>query len=169
MPSAPPTWAMALIYWLHFLATVTWIGSLVSISLLVLPAANRTLEPADRLRFISAVQKRLEPIAWFSMGLLLATGLFQMSANPHYNGFLSLSTQWSMAILLKHSLAVVVVVVSAVHTWEVLPALRRTLMKKDKATPEEVARLEKREVLLLRTSLFFAVLILVATAVARSS
>ena len=160
---------MALIYWLHFLATVTWIGSLVSISLLVLPAANRTLEPADRLRFISAVQKRLEPIAWFSMGLLLATGLFQMSANPHYNGFLSLSTQWSMAILLKHSLAVVVVVVSAVHTWEVLPALRRTLMKKDKATPEEVARLEKREVLLLRTSLFFAVLILVATAVARSS
>jgi uncharacterized membrane protein len=160
---------MALIYWLHFLATVTWIGSLAAVSLLVLPAANRTLGPADRLRFISALQKRLEPIAWFSMGLLVATGLFQMSANPHYNGFFSLSTQWSMAILIKHSVAVVVVVVSAIHTWEVLPAIQRTLMKKDKAAPEELAKLEKRETLMLRTSLFLAALILVATAVARSS
>ncbi len=168
-PAAPPAWAMALIYWLHFLATVTWIGSLISISVLVLPASNRTLEPADRLRFISALQKRLEPVAWFSMGLLVVTGLFQMSANPHYNGFLSTSTQWSLAILVKHSIAVVLVVVSAIHTWEVLPAIQRTLMKKDKATPEELARLEKREILLLRTSLILAALILVATAVARSS
>jgi uncharacterized membrane protein len=160
---------MALIYWMHFLATVTWIGSLISISVLVLPASNRTLEPADRLRFISALQKRLEPLAWFCMGLLVVTGLFQMSANVHYNGFLSTSTQWSLAILIKHSLAVVLVVVSAIHTWEVLPAIRRTLMRKDKAPPDELVRLEKRELLLLRTSLFLAALILVATAVARSA
>ena len=169
MPATPPAWALALIYWLHFLATVTWIGSLISISVLVLPASNRTLGPADRLRFISALRKRLEPLAWFCMGLLLVTGLFQMSANPHYNGFLSTSTQWSLAILIKHSIAVVLVVVSAVHTWEVLPAIQRTLMKKEKATPEELGKLEKREILLLRVSLFLAALILVSTAVARAS
>ncbi|MEW6403117.1 MAG: CopD family protein [Chloroflexota bacterium] len=169
MPSTPPTWALALLYWIHFLATVAWFGSLAAISILVLPASNRTLEPADRLRFTSALQKRLEPIAWFSMGLLVVTGLFQMSANEHYNGFLSISTQWSLAILVKHSIAVILVVVSAIHTWEVLPAIQRTLMKKDKAAPEELIKLEKRETTLLRISLFLAALILIATAVARSA
>ena len=128
--STPPSWVMAIFFWLHMLATVTWIGSLAAINLLVLPASTRTLKLADQLSFIAALQKRLEPLAWFSMGLLVVTGLFQMSANPHYDGFLSTSTQWSLAILIKHGLAAVMAVVSAIQTWEVLPAIHRTLMKK---------------------------------------
>jgi hypothetical protein len=103
------------------------------------------------------------------MAVLVVTGLFQMSANEHYNGFFSISTQWSLAILAKHSIAVVLVVVSAIHTWEVLPAIQRTLLKKDKASPEELLKLERRETRLLRISLLLAAMILVATAVARSA
>ena len=120
------------------LATVTWIGSLAAINLLVLPASTRTLKLADQLSFIAALQKRLEPLAWFSMGLLVVTGLFQMSANPHYDGFLSTSTQWSLAILIKHGLVGIMAVVSAIQTWEVLPAIHRTLMKKENAKPDEL-------------------------------
>src|SRR5512147_3289265 len=109
MISSPPAWALALTYWLHLLATVTWVGSLAGISFLILPAMQRALNPETQLIFIEAMQKRLEPIAWFSMSLLLLTGLFQMSVNPHYNGFLSVSTQWSLAILIKHLLGVVMV------------------------------------------------------------
>ncbi len=82
MNFTPPAWALALTFWLHLLATVTWIGSLASISLLILPAMQRALSPDTQLIFIEAMQKRLEPIAWFSMSLLLITGLFQMSVNP---------------------------------------------------------------------------------------
>jgi uncharacterized membrane protein len=166
---AIPTWALGLIFWLHMLATVTWIGSIVSISLLFLPAAKKTLKPVDQLALIDAMQKRLEPIAWFSIGLLLITGLFQLSANPHYDGFLSTSGQWSITILIKHSLAVIMVVVSAIQTWEVLPAMRRTLMRKGKAPPEEFAKLQKRETRLIRISFILSALILAATAFARAS
>ena len=151
------------------LATVTWIGSLAAINLLVLPAANRTLKLVDQLSFIAALQKRLEPLAWFSIGLLLATGLFQMSANLHYDGFLNTSTQWSLAILVKHGLGVLMVVVSAIQTWEVIPAIHRTLMKKENAEAEELARLQRREVILLRMNLILSALILGATAFARAS
>ena len=168
MPSIP-TWALGLIFWLHILATVTWIGSIVSTSLIFLPAAKQTLKPVDQLALIDAMQKRLEPIAWFCIGLLLMTGLFQLSANPHYDGFLSTSGQWSIAILIKHSLAVIMVVVSAVQTWEVLPAIRRTLMRKGKATAEELAVLQKRETRLIRISFILSALILAATAYARAS
>ena len=164
-----PFWALGLIFWLHMLATVSWIGSLVAISLLVLPAAKKTLKPAEQLAFLEAMQKRLEPVAWFSMGILVVTGLFQLSANPHYNGFLSTSGQWSIAILVKHSLAVIMAVTSAIQTWEVLPGIRRALMRMDKVGPEELARLQRRETLLLRTNLVLAVLILAATATARAS
>jgi uncharacterized membrane protein len=168
MITSPPAWALALTYWLHLLATVAWIGCLVAISILFLPAA-RTLKPVDHLAFVEAIQKRLEPIAWFSMSLLLITGLFQMSVNPHYDGFLSTSTQWSLAILTKHILGIFMVVASAIQTWEVIPAIRRTLMNKKKANEERVKFLQRRETLLLRINFGLSLLILLATAFARAS
>jgi uncharacterized membrane protein len=166
---AIPVWALALIFWLHMLATVAWIGSIISISILFLPAAQKVLKPADQLALIDAMQKRLEPIAWFSLMLLIATGLFQLSANPHYDGFLSTSGQWSISILVKHILVGIMVVVSAVQTWEVLPSIRRTLLKKNKASPEELKNLQQRETRLLQANFILSILILAATAFARAS
>jgi uncharacterized membrane protein len=151
------------------LATVTWIGSLASISLLILPAISRTLEPVNQLAVIESIQKRLEPVAWFCMGMLLATGLFQLSANPHYDGFLATSNSWTLAILTKHILAVIMVIVTAVQTWEVLPSIRRLLLRKEKANPEELTRLKHRETLLLRLNMILGVLILAMAAIARIS
>jgi len=167
--TTPSAWILAILYWLHMLATVTWIGSLAAINLLVLPASTRTLKLVDQLSFIAALQKRLEPLAWFCMGLLLVTGLFQLSTSPHYDGFLNTSTQWSLAILIKHGLAVVMVVVSAIQTWEVMPAIHRTLMKKEKAGEDELAKLQKKELFILRLNLLLSALILAATAYARVS
>ncbi len=167
--TTPSAWILAILYWLHMLATVTWIGSLAAINLLVLPASTRTLKLVDQLSFIAAVQKRLEPLAWFCMGLLLVTGLFQLSTSPHYDGFLNTSTQWSLAILIKHGLAVIMVVVSAIQTWEVLPNIHRTLLKKEKAGEDELAELQKKELFILRLNLLISALILAATAYARVS
>ncbi len=170
MITPPPTWALALTYWLHLFATVAWVGSLAGVSLLVLPAMKRSLDSENQLIFIEAMQKRLEPIAWFSMSLLLATGLFQMSVNPHYDGFLSTSTQWSLAILVKHLLGIIMIVVSAIQTWEVIPAIRRAIVRSRKSSnADEIDSLRRREVLLLRTNFGLSLLILLATAFARAS
>ena len=166
----PPSWALALTYWLHLFATVTWVGSLAGVSLLVLPAMKRSLDAETQLIFIEALQRRLEPIAWFSMSLLLATGLFQMSVNPHYDGFLSTSTQWSLAILIKHLLGIVMVVVSAIQTWEVIPAIRRAIVRSKKSNnADELDVLRRREVRLLRMNFGLSLLILLATAFARAA
>jgi uncharacterized membrane protein len=167
--SAPSTPVLAAIFWMHMLATVVWIGSLAALNLLFLPASKRTLKLPDQLSLITALQKRLEPLAWFCMGILLVTGLFQMSASPHYDGFLDISTQWSFAILVKHGFAVVMVVVSAIQTWEVLPAIQRILLLKEKSDESELVRLQKRETLLLRINLLLSALILGAAAFARVS
>ena len=168
--TTPPAWALAFTYWLHLLATVAWIGSIIATSILFLPAAGKALKPVDHLALIEAMQKRLEPIAWFSISLLVLTGLFQMSVNPHYDGFLSTSTQWSLAILAKHVLGILMVVVSAIQTWEVIPAIHRAILlsKKNKNT-SNLDSLRKREINLLRLNFGLSILILLATAFARAS
>ncbi len=164
-----PSWALALTFWIHLLATVTWIGSLVSITVLVMPAASRALDAGEHLILLDRIQKRFEPITWFSVSVLIVTGLFQMSVNPHYNGFLSTSGQWSLAILSKHALVATLIALSAVHTWDVLPTMRRVLLRKDKTAAADLEKLQRREANLLRASLVLAALILLATGFARAS
>jgi len=84
----------------------------------------------------------MEPTAWFSLSVLIVTGLFQMSVNVHYNGFLSVSNQWTIALLTKHILVIALIVVSAVQTWDVLPSIRRLLLRKDKASQDEALKLQ---------------------------
>jgi hypothetical protein len=99
------------------------------------------------------------------MSVLVLTGLFQMSVNPHYDGFLSASSQWSLAILIKHGLALVMVVVSAVQTWEVIPAIRRSIVRSKKSgNAAETDSLRRREIVLLRLNFGLSILILLATA-----
>jgi uncharacterized membrane protein len=136
---------------------------------LILPVSRRVLKPIDELALLDGIEKRLEPVAWFSVSLLIVTGLFQMSVNPHYNGFLSTSGQWALAILAKHTLVAALVAVSAVYTWDVLPSMRRALMRRQKAGEDEVLRLQRRQRALLTASLVLAALILLATAIMRAS
>ena len=165
---AVPDWAITLTFWIHFLAAVTLVGSLVATSILVLPAV-RTLDLVDQLNLIATIQKRMEPTAWFSLSVLIVTGLFQMSVNVHYNGFLSVSNQWTIALLTKHILVIALIVVSAVQTWDVLPSIRRLLLRKDKASQDEALKLQIREAWLLRVNLILAILILGATAFLRTA
>ena len=169
MPTDAPYWALALVFWIHLLATATWIGSLVAAAIIVLPAAKRALQPGDRLALVDHVRARLEPITWLSVSVLIVTGLFQMSVNPHYNGFLSTSGQWSLAMLAKHTLVGALIAVSALHTWEALPALRRALLQKPRLSQHEIDRLERREASLLRLSIILGALVLLATGFARAS
>ena len=67
------------------------------------------------------------------------------------------------------ALIAILVAVSAVHTWDVLPTLRRALMRKDRIPKEELDRLQRRERWLMRWSLILAALILLATGFARAS
>ncbi|GJQ51491.1 MAG: hypothetical protein HKUEN02_03380 [Anaerolineaceae bacterium] len=166
----PPVWALAVTYWLHFLATVMWVGSLTAILFLFIPAIKRALDLNTQIALLDAIQKRFEPIVWFSLSLLVLTGLFQMSVNPHYDGFLAASTQWSLAILAKHIFGMVAIAVSAIQTWDVTPAIRRALLVSKKTkNVETLAALQRRETLLLWANLISAILILGATAVARAS
>lgn len=168
-----PFWALSLVYWLHMLATVIWIGSLAAVGLVVLPAAHRSLTVQGYADLLGGIQRRLDPLGWFSLALLGATGLIQMSVNQNYQGFLAIDNRWAVAILVKHLLFLFMIGVSAYMTWGVLPQLRRLALRQARSLNDphfpETDQLIKRETWLLRLNLILGVLILALTALARAS
>lgn len=165
-----PIWALSIAYWLHMLATVLWIGGLAALSLIVLPAARKALDPSSYADFLTALQKRLDPLGWFSVIVLLASGMLQMSSSPNYEGFLTIQGLWASSILVKHVLFGIMVLVSGYITWGLLPALQRAAILQARGKdPADFQNLQKREVFLLRLNLILGVFVLLLTAIARSA
>ena len=167
-----PDWVHTLAYWLHMLATVIWFGGLSALNLLIIPAARQTLNTGDYALLLGKIQKRLDPVGWFSLVILIATGMVQLSANSNYRGILAVDDRWAAAILVKHILFIAVILFSAYMTWILLPSLRRLAIKQAHiGTDSEITReaMENREVLIMRINLLLGVLILLLTAVARTS
>jgi len=175
--SSPPAWALSLVYWLHMLATVVWIGGLAALSILVLPSAQRVLEPGAYSRLLDGVQRRLDPVGWLCLAVLVGTGLFQMSANPNYQGLLALNNRWAIAIFIKHLVFLAMTATSAALSWWVLPQLRRAALRQARQLDTDGQRLQSRQALLLRwrhtflvrLNLLLAVVVLALTALARVS
>ncbi|NLG97031.1 MAG: hypothetical protein GX491_06680 [Chloroflexi bacterium] len=175
---AAPPFVLTIAYWLHMLATVVWIGGLAAVSLIVLPAAQSVLDRRAYSDLLTRMQVRLQQVGWFSLGLLFVTGLFQMSSSPAYEGFLAINNSWAVAILVKHLVIGLMILVSAYITWGLMPALQRAALARSiqssklkgvPTDPESVSRLERREVWLLRLNLLLSALVLALTAWARAS
>jgi uncharacterized membrane protein len=167
-----PAWVLTIAYWLHMLATVVWVGGLAALVLIVLPAARKTVKGQAYSDFVALLQNRLQSLGWFSLAVLAVTGMFQMSSSPFYKGFLAISNTWAAAILVKHLMIGLMLILSVYLTWGIMPELQRTaLIKKagKEIDPRRLERLERREEFLLRANLILSILVLALTAVARSA
>jgi len=163
-----PQWVLLFSFWLHMLATVVWIGGLASAALFVLPAARKLLPVDDYARFVTKFNQKLNPLGWLSAGVLVATGLVQMGANPSYEGFLNFGNDWAQAMLIKHLLFGGMILVSGYLTWGLAPALERLAIAQLRSpNPEEEMRLRQVESRLLYLNLLLGILVLVLTAMAR--
>lgn len=166
---------LTLSFLFHLIATVVWIGGLVTISFLIEPIAKRVLAdraPAaralDAAHLMDAIQKRFQPLANLSLIVLLLTGMVQLVNNRFYKGLLQMDNVWSTAILLKHLAVIAMIGVAAYVTFSVQPALRRNalLVANGVENPVEAARLQKQQTRLTRLNLGLMVVVLIFTALA---
>lgn len=69
---------MPLIQALHGVAATAWIGGIFFAFMALRPAANKTLEPKDRLQLWQSAYSYFFPWVWIFIGLLLATGYLDL-------------------------------------------------------------------------------------------
>ena len=160
----PPLLAISLFF--HILSTVVWIGGLITITLLVIPELDRALADQPRAHQTARrLRRRFAPISGLALATLMVTGLFQMTADPHYDGLLRFSNAWSRALLLKHVLLVLMALTGLILQFSVTPALERSsrLLEHSKGGIDDWRRLRRREKRLSGLMLGLALLILAAS------
>ena len=92
---------IALSYWLHALATVIFIGHFVLLSVIYIPVLEKN---PDQL---SEISKRSRWWLYASMIVFAVTGIYLMFVDPNYLGIGKFQNSWSMLMLVKHILLVV--------------------------------------------------------------
>lgn len=162
--------ALGLVYALHMLATVIWIGGLLYQSLFLLPEVQRIKEPELSHALLERLRTRFQPIAWLSLTVLIGTGLIQMAANANYEGLLAIQNTWSIAILLKHIAIALMALIAAYQSFIHFPRLTRALLLRMKSenSLEESSR-ERTDLGLHRANIIFSILVLLLTAIARTA
>lgn len=168
--SVPP-WILIGAYWLHMLATVVWIGGLFFQTVILTPTLASALPLEISPSLFEALKKRFEPLAWISLTLLIGTGLVQMTANPSYEGLLTIKNRWSIAILMKHITFGGMILIAIYQTWFLHPTLARTILASNLAKEtqsDKVYALLGQRNRLVRYNLLLSFIVLGLTAVART-
>jgi uncharacterized membrane protein len=171
MTESMPIWVLSFSYWIHMIATVIWLGGLISITFVVLPFIQKKITGDEKEKLLSSLQNYLNPLGWFCLFILVGTGMFQMSAHPSYQGFLSIENDWAVALFIKHIFIIFMVIAMGYLTWFVLPGLKRIALKQKLGKDIdslELLRYRNQERLILWTNSILAIFVLIFTAWARS-
>jgi uncharacterized membrane protein len=100
---------------LHTVAfTIAW-GYYGILGRIVLPALERSLDPAAATGTLAAIEGRALPLVLVSMILFILTGAYLLVINPQYTGLGDVSANtWSTLMLVKHGVVIVLVVLGVV-------------------------------------------------------
>lgn len=139
---------LAVSLFFHITATTFWIGGLFLTLILVWPEVRRSLSDNPALyTLLTRLRKRFAPLSNLALVVLVVTGMFQMSADPNYDGLMQFENEWSRVILLKHLAIIGMALCGATLQFGVSPALERAslLAERGKGDPAEWEKLRRHE------------------------
>ncbi len=172
-------WIVALVGFVHLLATVIWIGGVFFVMLVFMPAIGRHKElgPAAGMLTVE-VSKRFMSLVWASILLFLVTGVPMTILNARFPGFVDISNPWSAVIFVKHIVFAVMVVGALAQTLTIRrmgrllrPAQTQTTAEKSMAAevPPEMVKLRRMQIAIGVTVFILGILALLLTAIAQAA
>jgi putative copper export protein len=95
---------------LHDLASAAWIGGLLALGIVVLPAVKKVLGKGPQTKqLMKAIQKRLSVLVYISIVILIVTGLQQAKHVGEFQGLFSFQNTFSTVLSVKHILVLAMV------------------------------------------------------------
>lgn len=153
---------LSIMNWLHLIATVAWIGGIITNMFVVVPTARENLEPPVMSRFMGAFTRRLRLIIYISMGILVVTGVFMMIFNKYYLGLFGFGNIWTLFVVIKHILVVILIIMGIYILQFLFPKIGQLSTK---GPSPQLAELQKRQMLMGMASIGIAALILLFTGI----
>jgi len=96
-----------LVRFLHDLFTAIWIGGLITLGVTILPVFKQQRKQGIQINsLVSSIQKRLNIIVFASIIGLWLTGILLSNRSSSFDGFLSTTNGYSLALTVKHILVI---------------------------------------------------------------
>lgn len=161
---------MHLIYllsvYLHILAAMVWIGGMLFLSLVIVPALRRWDDPAVSARLMGEAGRRFRTVGWIAVVTLALTGV--VNAIGRWGGAALIesgfwASQPGQVLAVKLAVVAGMVAMSVVHDFALGPRL--SAARRSGLAEPEIARLRRRVTWLARANALLG-LAVVALAVA---
>ncbi|MFW9817773.1 MAG: hypothetical protein ACFFEW_17790, partial [Candidatus Thorarchaeota archaeon] len=128
--------------------------------LVLMPSIGASLEPPAAGKLMSNYMKKFRPLVYVSILILITTGaIITVLMNPAY---LSLSSEWSIVLLVKHTL-IAFAVIATIYGFEVL-APKVAKLAAQGPSPE-LAQLQKIQMNSAKIGFIIALLVLLLTGI----
>ena len=148
------------IYWLHLIATVVWIGGITFILFIAIPSCKKVLG-AEADKVLSEISKRFTPLANYSIGLLVITGVVLAGLSKEFSGFKIFENYWTMMLILKHLFVLVMIIIHFYRGLVLAPKITRT------TTDTEKANLQKLSLNLVKVNFGLGLMVLLLSGIMR--
>ena len=146
--------------WLHILAAAVWIGGMIFVALVVVPVIRRPEMRQAAARLIHLTGIRFRWVGWACLGLLLVTGLFNLTFRGIGWAELFSLPFWSASLgrILALKLFVVawILALSATHDFAIGP--RATTAWQENPGSAEASRLRRQATQLARVNMLLALI-----------
>jgi putative copper export protein len=148
----------------HILSAIIWIGGMLFLALVVVPA-TRGLPQRERAALFSTVGRRFRAVGWVCIGLLLVTGTINVSYRVTWAGLVSgevWGSPFGRTLGLKLAVVAIMLALSVYHDFVVGPRSTRAMQQGGR--PAEAQRLRRIASLMGRVEAILA-LVVVALAI----
>lgn len=134
--------------WLHLLAVITWVGGMAFLVVVVVPFLRRG-DRAQAAALLRDTGKRFRTVGWICFAIVLVTGTYNLWARGvRFGSFLDAdwrASPFGTAVLVKLSLFVAVLLLSAIHDFAIGPRASDELVRAPgSARGERLRRLASR-------------------------
>ncbi|MBI4240282.1 MAG: DUF4149 domain-containing protein [Candidatus Rokubacteria bacterium] len=143
--------------WLHILAAAVWIGGMGFLVVVLVPVLRRPEHRAAAPALICGTGVRFRWVGWISLGVLLASGTFNLAFRGIGWADVTTGRFWQGPLGIKILLVAVILLLSALHDFVVGPRAA-ALGQANPGAPEAV-RLHRQAAWLGRFNLLLALVV----------
>ena len=155
-------YVMGIVYLIHIMATLLWVGGIFVNYYIIMPSAKDSLEAPLLGKLMGAVMKRFRPVVYTCMVLLGITGVIMTINNANYFGLMKFDNTWSTLSLIKHIVMVVWVIIGIYLFEVVMPKMGKLAAQ---GSSPELGKLQALQMKLGMISMVLAVIVLYLTGV----
>lgn len=122
--------------WIHVIAAVTWVGGNLILAMVIVPHFKQSLSPVQRIKLLTQIGKRFEPVVWGCIGVLFFTGIVNIFFAVDLTSPAPIANAFMRTLLIKILLFFVLTILTVLHSMIFAPRLAAAIEDLDPTIEE---------------------------------